>query len=62
MTEGDGGTRKNVGDEMDEAAEGRGNERKRKAAKETVEKETTTGDSGGVKDNVRDDWRKSQER
>lgn len=62
MTEGHGGTRKNVEDELEEAAGSRGDERKKKSAKEAVEKETTKGSSGGVKDNVQDDMGRSQNR
>lgn len=62
MTEGDGGTRKNVRDEMEEAAGGRKKGSKEKVVREAAEKETTKDSSGGVKDNVQDDMGRSQNR
>lgn len=61
MTEGDGGTRKNIRDEMEEATDTSGGKRKKEKVEEAA-RESTSGSSGGVKDNVQDDWRRSQDR
>ena len=57
---GSGGTKDNVGDELDQAA-GRGRHG-RDDRKEAVIEEVVLPGSGGVKDNVRDEWAESQER
>ena len=57
---GSGGTKDNVGDELDVAA-GRGR-RERDARREAAPEAVRQPGSGGVKDNVRDEWAKSQER
>lgn len=55
--EGTGETKDNVKDDLDEAT----SKRKKDATTDAVEEEESTG-GGGVKDNVKDDLRKSQER
>src|SRR5918995_3210880 len=55
-----GGTKDNVSDELDEAAERGG--RKREDRKEVAPEEVGQPGSGGVKANVRDEWAESQER
>ena len=57
---GNGGTKDNVRDELDEAA-GRGR-RRRDDRKEAAPEEVGQPGSGGVKANVRDEWAESQER
>lgn len=52
------GTEENVRDELNEAAE-RGRPKK-KASRKAVEQEEKASESGGVKDNVRDEWDESQ--
>ena len=54
--EGTGGTRGNVRDDLDEAAQ----KRKKDATTDAVEDEESTG-GGGVKDNVGDEHEKTQE-
>ncbi len=49
------GTKKNVGDEFEEATKGNENA----ASKEAVEEEEATGGGGGVKDNVEDELDKA---
>ena len=56
---GSGGTKDNVRDELDEAAE-RG-KRESAARKETAPEEVVQPGSGGIKDNVRDELAESQE-
>ena len=55
-----GGTKVNVRDELEDAA-GRGR-RKRDDRKEAAPEEVGHPGSGGVKDNVQDEWAESQER
>jgi hypothetical protein len=55
-----GTVKENVRDELDEAA-GRGR-RNRDDRKEAAPEEVRQPGSGGVKDNVRDEWAESQER
>jgi hypothetical protein len=55
-----GTVKDNVRDELDEAT-GRGR-REREDRKETVPEEVRQPGSGGVKDNVQDEWADSQER
>lgn len=51
-----GGTKGNVGDELDDATK-----RKKDASKEAVEEEESMGSrTGGAKDNVQDEWDESQ--
>lgn len=49
------GTKKNVGDEFEEATKDKNNA----ASKEAVEEEEATGGGGGVKDNVQDELDKA---
>jgi len=55
-----GTVKENVRDELDEAA-GRGR-REREDRKEATPEEVSQPGSGGVKDNVQDEWDDSQER
>jgi hypothetical protein len=57
---GSGGTKDNVGDELDESA-GQGKPEE-SATREAVEEEERTGGPGGTKDNVKDEWDESQRR
>lgn len=62
MTEGDGGVKKNVGDELDESQaheRGRGKKEATRKVEEVTERVGREG-SGGVKDNVRDEQEESQ--
>jgi len=56
---GNGGTKDNVSDELDDAA-GRGRH-DRDDRKDAALEEVGQPGSGGVKDNVRDEWTESQE-
>jgi hypothetical protein len=57
---GSGGTKDNVGDELDEATtQGKPQE---SATADAVEEEERTGGPGGTKDNVSDEWDESQRR
>ena len=55
---GSGGTKDNVGDELEEAS--RQGKPEKDASREAVEKEERTGGTGGVKDSVSDEWDESQ--
>ena len=55
-----GTVKDNVRDELDEAA-GRGR-REREERKEATTEEVRQPSSGGVKDNVQDEWAETQER
>jgi hypothetical protein len=55
-----GTVKDNVRDELDEAA-GRGR-REREERKEATHEEVRQPGSGGIKDNVQDEWAESQER
>ncbi len=58
---GSGGTKDNVGDELDEATR-RGKPEESATTEAVEEEEERTGGPGGVKDNVRDEWDESQRR